>query len=173
MQPFAERVLTNQLLKLGDQFTVPAEREVCLDAPLQGREPLLLQPCDLGLRERLERQVGQSRPAPQTERLPKHRSGILGPCLRQRTLPPFEQPLEPVGVELARRHAQPVARRGAHHHRVIAERLAQPRHMHLNSSNRGWRSIVPPQRRDKTLGADRLIRMKQQTRQHRARLTAP
>ena len=54
----------NQLLKLGDQLTVPAKREVCLDAPLQGRQPLLLQPCDLGLRERLERQVGERRAAP-------------------------------------------------------------------------------------------------------------
>jgi hypothetical protein len=47
---------------------VPAGGEVGVQARLDGGQSLLLQPRDLGLRERLERQLGKRRPAPQRQR---------------------------------------------------------------------------------------------------------
>ena len=68
-QPLAQRVLGDQRLELADELRVPAGGEVGVDALLERREPQLLQPRALGLRERLVGEVGERRPAPQRERL--------------------------------------------------------------------------------------------------------
>ena len=65
----AERMLTDERLQLADELRRAAEGEVGVDAALERDEPKLLEPWDLGLRERLARQVGKSRSAPETERL--------------------------------------------------------------------------------------------------------
>jgi hypothetical protein len=49
---------------------VPAGGEVGVHSRLDRCQPFLLEPRDLGLRERLERQLGKRRPAPQRQRLP-------------------------------------------------------------------------------------------------------
>ena len=48
-----------------------AERDICLDAFLEGVLTELLETPDLGLRERLVRKVGERRPAPELEGLPE------------------------------------------------------------------------------------------------------
>ena len=68
-EPLARRVLGDEPPQLADDLGVAAGGEVGLDAQLERGQPLLLEPRDLGLRERLERQVGERRPAPQRERL--------------------------------------------------------------------------------------------------------
>ena len=49
---------------------MPPQRQICVDALLEGHAAELIQPCDLALGERLIGNVGQRRPAPQREALP-------------------------------------------------------------------------------------------------------
>ncbi len=67
MEALVQRMLRHERLKLADQRRVPAEREVRVDSVLECPQPLLLQPADRNLRERLIRDVRQRRPAPQRQ----------------------------------------------------------------------------------------------------------
>src|SRR5439155_23167356 len=66
--PLPERFLRDQLFELRDEACVAAEREVCVDALLERREPLVLKPRAGVARERL-RELGQRWTAPELERL--------------------------------------------------------------------------------------------------------
>jgi len=55
-------------LELRDQLGVPARCEVRVEPCLERREPELFQARDLGLRERLVRQVRERRAAPEPKR---------------------------------------------------------------------------------------------------------
>ena len=72
-QALAQRVLGDERLELGHERRVPAERELGLDPLLERREPQLLEPLDGRARERLVREVGERRPAPEVERLAEQR----------------------------------------------------------------------------------------------------
>ena len=65
----AQRVLAHERLELADHLCVAAEREVCVDALLEGDQAQLLEPRDLLLGERLVVEVRQRRAAPQRQRL--------------------------------------------------------------------------------------------------------
>ena len=67
----AERLGLDERLELGHELGVSAEREVRLDALLDRNRAELLEPRDLGLRERLVDEVGERRPSPESERLAK------------------------------------------------------------------------------------------------------
>ena len=66
---------TDELLELGDDVPVSAEREIGLDAPLEHGEPKLLESRDRRLGEVLVRELGQGSASPQGERL----SQLLAP----------------------------------------------------------------------------------------------
>ena len=68
LEPLPERVRGDQRLELGQDVLVAAEREVGLDPILERGEPQVLEPPDLVLRERLVREVGERRAAPERER---------------------------------------------------------------------------------------------------------
>ena len=72
-QPLAQRVRADERLELGDQLGVRAELEIGCDPLLEHAEPQILEPVDLGLRERLRLEVGERRAAPQVERLAEQR----------------------------------------------------------------------------------------------------
>ena len=97
-------MLGDEPLELGHDVGVAAERQVGVDALLQRRGVALLEPGDLGLRERLVRDVGQSRPAPQRERLAQPRGGVGGSLARERLAALVHEPLETLHVELAVLH---------------------------------------------------------------------
>src|SRR5439155_16490339 len=61
----AERVALDERLELEHELGVPAQGEVGLDSLLERDGAELLEPGDLGLRERLVRKVGECRTAPQ------------------------------------------------------------------------------------------------------------
>ena len=65
----AQRVTGDERLELTHHLGVATDREVGLDAPLERREPELLEASGLGVGERL-RELGQRRPAPQRQRAP-------------------------------------------------------------------------------------------------------
>ena len=64
-QPLAQRVLRDERLELATSSRACAEREVRVDALLQRVQAQLLEPLDLALRERLVREVGERRAAPE------------------------------------------------------------------------------------------------------------
>ena len=74
-------MLRHERLELADQLGVPSAGQVGLDAVLEQREPQLLEPADLALGERLIREIGERRPAPERERLPqplRSPAGVIG-----------------------------------------------------------------------------------------------
>ena len=92
-QALAQRVRGDELLQLGDELGVAAEREVGLDAPLEHGEPLLAQPLRLVARQALELEPLQRLAAPQRERLAQQ-LGRRGGVARQPRLRARRQPLE-------------------------------------------------------------------------------
>ena len=78
VESLTERVRSRQHFQLGDERIVASAGEVGIDAVLRAREPELLEPGDLGLRERLVEEVGERSPAPEAERAVQGGSGALG-----------------------------------------------------------------------------------------------
>ena len=65
---FAERVLADESLELGNELRLTPEREIGVDALLEGGEPLLVEPDTRGARKRRV-ELGEGRAAPQRKRL--------------------------------------------------------------------------------------------------------
>ena len=121
-QALAQGMALDELLQLRHQLAVAAGGEVGLDARLERREPLLLQPRDRALRERRERLVAEGRAAPQRERIAQQAPGAVGVAVRERAPPLVGERAEAVAVELAGPDAQPVAGRRGLEHVGAAER---------------------------------------------------
>ncbi len=82
------RLRLNERLQLGDELGVPAEREIGLDPLLEHDRAELLEPGDLGLRERLVQEVRERGAAPEAERLAERGSAARGSlCVRARRAP--------------------------------------------------------------------------------------
>ena len=130
-QPFAAGVLGHQPLELADQRRVRAEPPGRPRCGPRARQPLLLQPRDLGLRDRLEGQVGHRRP-----RHSASASRSMAAAYSARPRPAcaalLHEALEAFGIQLARTYPQPVARRLRGQDVRVAERLAQPRDVDLH-----------------------------------------
>jgi hypothetical protein len=93
--PLPEGLLRDQLFELRDEARVAAQREVCVDALLERREPLVLEPCAGVTRERL-RELGQRWTAPERERLAEPLRSRLR-VARSEEIPPLAcEPLEAV-----------------------------------------------------------------------------
>jgi hypothetical protein len=77
---FAKWMLVDERLELPDELTVPAQRKVVLNAQLERRRAELFEAKDLRLRERLVREVGESRSAPKAERIAQQSRSLVGRC---------------------------------------------------------------------------------------------
>ena len=121
----AERLLRDQPLELGDQRAVPAEREVRLDALLESGDPQLLELRDVQLQGRLVRDVGERGAAPQPQRLAQLLRRALREAGGERPAAVLDEPLEPLGVELAGADPEQVAG-GAGHERAGRARSRPP-----------------------------------------------
>ncbi len=95
-QVLAQRVLGDELFELDDELAVVSERKVGIDALLDCLQAKLLEPADRSLRERLVREIGERRPAPQSQRLAQLLRGDRR--LGGRRLP--DEALEALQVEL-------------------------------------------------------------------------
>ena len=62
-------MLVDEHFELPDELTVPTQGEVCLDAQLERSQAKLFEAKDFRLHERLVREVGESRPAPEADRV--------------------------------------------------------------------------------------------------------
>ena len=143
-QPLSEHVLGDQRLELRHQLEMAAGRQIGIDPILQRREPQLLQPGDLALRERLAPQIGQRLPPPQRQRITQPGRAIPGIPARTR---PLDQQLKPRHIDLIRRRAQQIPRR-PRPDPLSPQQLAQRRHMPVQRVLRATRRILTPQRLD-------------------------
>ena len=175
-QALAQRVLGDQRLELGHELRAAPEREIGVEAVLERHQPQLLQAGDLALAERLEREVGQRRAAPQRERLaqrPRGRPPIWSRARRG------EEPLEAVQVERVRPEPQLVARRPRHDDPVPVavpgglERPPEPGHRHRERLERVAALGARPQLLEQPVAGDRLAGVQEQQRQQRPLLDAP
>ena len=166
-QPLTKHVLGDQRLELCHQLEMAAGRQIGVDPILQRRQPQLLQPGDLALRERLAPQIGQRLPPPQRQRITQHRpSDHRDPPARTR---PLDQQLKPRHVDLIRRRAQQIPRR-PRPDPLSPQQLAQRRHMPVQRVLRATRRILTPQRLDQLRARDHLTTTQQQQRQQRTLL---
>ena len=85
-EALAQRVLAERGRQPPGRVNVPALGELALEPPFQRDQAQLFEPRDLALRERLEGEIRQRRPAPQRQRL---LVALLG-----------DQPLEAMEIEL-------------------------------------------------------------------------
>src|SRR5665809_121852 len=85
MQSLSKRMRVHQRLELSGQLRGSPGFEVGVESILERGESQLLEAVHLGLREGLEPQVSQRRPAPQLQRRPQQPSGALRVVCRERS----------------------------------------------------------------------------------------
>ena len=154
-EALAERVLGHELLELGHEHGVAAERELRVDAQLDRLQPQLAEMGGCG-GDRLAGEVGERLAAPERERLveQRHRLGRLGGAGR------VDEAAELVEVELARLDAQHVA--GRPRGEAVAQLRAQAQHVVLQRAVRGGGRLVAPDEVDQPLGRDDAVRIEEQ-----------
>jgi hypothetical protein len=164
----AQRMLPHQGLELADELRVPSAGEVGVYAVFKQGEPQLFETRDLRLRERLEGELAQWRPAPQPERLSKQHGCPLAIFGRQCLAGLVSQALAPVEVKLARLHVKQVAiGPGRHPVGAVSKSLAEARHLDLKTLSGVPGRLLAPELVDQLIGRDRLVGMNQEDREQR------
>jgi hypothetical protein len=79
-QPLAKRLGANERFQFGYELGVATGGKIGLDPALHAFLPLLRQPRDVRLRERLEREVRQRRPSPERQRAARVAAALAGSC---------------------------------------------------------------------------------------------
>ena len=138
---FARRDHLHECLELADQLARLPDRELRLDPLLLRFLTELLEPCDLRLGERLEREVGQRVAAPQGERIGRascrpHR--LADARLR-------EQLLEANRVQRLRVDVEHISGRSREQRQVVAEQASQARDVRLDRVLRTPRRLLRPE----------------------------
>jgi Protein kinase domain len=162
-RPLAERMLADEGLELRDELGGAPECEVSVDASLERDEPQLLETKDLRLRERLVRDVGERRAAPESECLTENSFGGFG----RRPLSLLDQVLEAEQVELEGPDSDHVAGLAGDDRVTRGEQLAEPGHVVLQRVASRFGSSFPPQLFDQPVGRDDLVRAGEQQGQQR------
>ena len=163
-QALAERLLADERLELADERSVTAEGELGLDPPFEPDQPQLVEPADRRARKRLVREVGERRPAPESEcvakTLRRHR-GLVRLGL-------VEQAREAVEVELVRPGPEHVAGRPRlEPFRRAAESLPELRDAHLQRGHARGRRAFRPELVEQPVARDDLVRVQEQEREQR------
>ena len=173
VQPLPQRMLCGQLVQLGGQRVVPAQRQVRVDPGLDRGQPQLLQPGRLRPGERVIGQVGQHLAPPQAQRLPQRPGGLLVPARLQRRPPGREAVLEPRRVQPLTVHAQQVP--AAPGHQDLArrapgparlQRLAQVRDVDLHGGDPPLGRVPGPEVLGEPVQRHDPVRLEQQQREH-------
>jgi hypothetical protein len=165
-EPLAQRVIAGEVVELGQKLRAGPAFEVGLDALLDCRQPPLLEPLGLGIRERLVEDVGERRPAPHGQRLVEkpRRDGRVAARAR-----PLERLFEAVEVELARSDSDQIAGRPAQQP-IGAQQAPKPRDVAVERLRRAGRRLVAPESRDQPVARDRLVGAEQEHREQAALL---
>ena len=113
-QALAKGVFGDHGLEVANQLRMASQFEVRGDPILEGTESELLQPGDLRLRERLECEVGERRPTPESKCGAQPIGGGGGVAGGERLAPLQGEILETPEVELLRREFDRVPRSARH-----------------------------------------------------------
>ena len=165
--PLPVRLGRDERLEVGDNVEVPPERELRVDELLPRRELQLLEPRDLRARERLERQIGERRPAEERQRIPQ----LLGALGRWSVSALHDLPLEAHGVDLLGREVERIAG-GQRRNRLAAELLSQLRHVVLERVGRSAGRLLPPEVLDESVLGNRPPDPQRECREQGARFLA-
>ena len=163
-----ERMRRDERLELADELRVLAEREAEVVALPDRRETKPLQANGQRSHELVIGELGERRPAPQTQRVRQQRHRVrrirLGEHARS-----GDHRLEARGVQLRGADSQHVARRLAQQHRSGGlpriHDTSQSRHVGLERAQRIRRRAVRPQDVRQAVGRDDLARLHQQCRE--------
>jgi hypothetical protein len=164
-QVLAVRVARHQRLQLPGERGMTAEREIGVDALLQRGHAQLVEPGDLGPRERVVREVDEHRAAPERERLAEPGDGALRVAARAGS---FQPSPEAVGIDLARRGVEAIAVPDGLERATVVERGAEPGDMRLKRLDGRGRRLLTPQLVDQPLARHHLVRVQEQNRQQPA-----
>ena len=170
-QPLTVGVHGDERLELADHIAVVAEHQVGLDPVLQRGQARVLQARDLALSERLIREIGKRLAAPQPQRRLQQLPGARSVTVGERATSVGGHRLETLGVDLPRRRRKQVPAAAREQH-LVAQRLAQMRHIPLQRFRCRRRRSLAPQLIDQPIARDRLPAAQQQDRQQRPLLRA-
>ncbi len=139
VQPLLERMSRDERFELPDHLQVPSADEVLVDGQLAGAKPQLLEPADLGSRERLADDVGQSVAAPEGERFARR-------SVRAAAARGVDEALEPLRIDVLCGESQLVAATARQDLRGVAgQRLAELGDVELDHLRRAVRWLGAPQ----------------------------
>ncbi len=170
-QSLSQRMLADQALELTDQLACPARPQIGIDAVLDRCHPQLVQPSDLGLGERLERELLQGATTPQRQRLTEHQRRRRRIGVEQRPALPSQR-LEPDRIDVLGNDVQDVTGRPGDQHRAVAalgaiglERRAQARDVDPQRVLAILPRVAGPQFVDQLIGRHDPVGVDQQHRQ--------
>jgi hypothetical protein len=156
-------MLVDEHFELPNELTVPTQGEVCLDAQLERSQAKLLEAKDLRLDERLAREVGESRPAPEAERIVEQSRSLVGLGL----LCLLDELLEAEEVELVGCDPDQISGITGDERLARAKRLPQPRDVELERVGGGPGRTRSPELVDEAIVRDDLVRTSQQNGEKR------
>src|SRR5258708_7485234 len=159
------RVFPDQPLELRNDAAMLAKFELRADARLERSQHELLERSCFALGPRLSTKVLERLAANRAESVAQEFHRLRRPYVRRRA----HRCLEPVGVDLARLDAQRVASLEGLD-AVVAERVAQGRHVALHALARRLRSVAVPDLLDQRAGGDGPAAREHEQRQNRALL---
>src|SRR5262249_44501893 len=166
-QLLPEGVLGDERLELGYELAVVSQRELGVGPVLERGEPTLVEARDLGLRPRLEAQVGKRIPPPERERFLQGRRRLRRWSSRRHG----HELLEAVGVDLAGSDKKLVAA-ASFHDPLRAERAPKPGDIDLDALHGGRRRFSVPDLLDQALGGDGAPAPEQEESEERSLLVA-
>ena len=170
-QPLTVRMHRDERLELADHIAVVTEHQLSLDPVLHRGQPRLLQARDLALSKRLIREIGERLAAPQPQRRVQQLPRASSFTAAERATRVGGHRLETVGVDLTRRHLEQVPTVAREQH-LVAQRLAQMRHITLQRFRCGCRWSLAPQLIDQPIARGHLAAAQQQDRKQRPLLRA-
>ena len=159
VEPLAERVLRQQRIDLADDLLMAARSQVGLDRQLLGGQAQLLEPPDLGHRERLVGDIRQRIAAKQRERLASR--SVRRPAVLCRPGRLGDEPLEAADVHELAVDPQLVPAPAGEDlgAAVVGQHLAQAPDVVLHHLGGAGGRVVSPQPFDQPVGGDRAIRL--------------
>jgi hypothetical protein len=170
-EALARGMLGDQGLELADELRVFSEHELGFDPRLERHQPQLLEPRDLGLRERLVGDVVERRTAPE-------RQGVAGRAQRLLRVAGLEQALglrqpvlEALDVDVAVVDGEDVAAPTRYQQVAVRrQRLAQLRDIDLDALGGGRRRVLAPELIDQPFRRYDLVAVDQQVDEERRAL---
>ena len=158
-------MLGHDRLQVGHRVLGRPQRQHKLGPAFPRHHPQLVEPDSLRPREGPVRELGQSRAAPQAQRLVENRQTLLPGRVSRRGQGIFE----PGRIQLASLNAQPVPAVGCDQAAAgRAERAPQPGDLRPQGSRRIPGQGLAPQLVDQPVCGDQLAGCQQQHRQHQA-----